>query len=77
MSALMVITSIFGALIPISTFPMYQAIGIGWTYTLIASMSIGFGLIPVLLYFFARRLNGKWSIKVHLDSQVAVVNNNT
>jgi len=41
-----------GSIIPLASYPLYNKLGLGWTYTLLASVLIALGGIIQILYFY-------------------------
>ncbi|KAB5584718.1 major facilitator superfamily domain-containing protein [Coniochaeta sp. 2T2.1] len=61
-----VASSIGGAFVPLSTFPLYRAIGYGWGNTVIAGINLSACLIPLGMFAIARKRGSKWSMVVSL-----------
>lgn len=61
-------SSIGGALIPLSTFPLYDNIGQGWGNTIIALVNLLLILIPLTMYTVSRRLGDEQTLAACLDS---------
>ncbi|KAF2426277.1 putative bicyclomycin resistance protein [Tothia fuscella] len=59
-----VASSIGGAFIPLSAFPMYNSLGYGWGNTLIALLELSLLIIPLALFISTRR-TGK-HVRIHL-----------
>lgn len=68
LAAFTVASSIGGALIPLSTFPLYDSIGHGWGNTTIALVNLLLILIPLTMYTVSRRLGDDQTLAVYLDS---------
>jgi len=61
-----VASSVGGAILPLSTFPLYGRAGYGWGNTVIAMVNLGIYSIPVSMFVLSRRLGDKWKMEVAL-----------
>jgi MFS family permease len=61
-------SSIGGSILPLATFPLYEAVGYGWGNTVIAFANVGMCLIIILMYLvLAARMYGEgWDPRVKL-----------
>ncbi|KAF6815013.1 polyamine transporter 3 [Colletotrichum musicola] len=59
-AAVMLLRSLIGALLPLGGLKMYGALGLGWGNSLLAFMCLILVPIPVLLYFYGRRLRQRF-----------------
>jgi len=59
-----VANSIGGAVIPLSTYPLYGSVGYGWGNSVIALVSLALCIIPLILFLLARGRHVSW--KVHM-----------
>jgi hypothetical protein len=64
LAASMLLSAVCGAVIPLSTFPLYESIGIAWTYTLIALLQTGLAVVPLCIYLLSNKLKGRWAVKI-------------
>jgi hypothetical protein len=55
-----VLRSVFGATFPLFGLNMYDAIGLGWGNTLLASVTLAVCLIPWSLFFFGERIRARF-----------------
>jgi hypothetical protein len=65
--AFTVASSIGGSVIPLSTFPLYDAIGFGWGNTVIGVVDVLVSIMAVTMYIASRYLGENWSLLVILE----------
>jgi len=65
----MVASSVGGAIVPFSTFPLLDAISYGWGNTLIAAVNLSLSLIPILMYFASRRSGEERYLEINLSDE--------
>jgi len=59
-SALAVLRSLAGALLPLGALDLYDALGLGWGNSLLAFISLGLVPIPLLFYVYGPRLRQRF-----------------
>jgi len=59
-----IFSSIGGAFIPISTFPLYDKIGYGWGNCVIAFINLFLCIIPLGLYAVSKKHGNEWIIEL-------------
>ena len=58
--------SIGAACIPLATFPMYDTVGYGWTFSILSLSLISLCIIPLCLYLYADYLVNSWDILIYI-----------
>lgn len=66
-----VASSIGGALIPLSTFSLYDRLGYGWGNTTLAIANFALCFIPLLMYIGSRKTGGRWILEAQVQHESA------
>lgn len=61
-------SSLGGALIPLSTYDMYDRVGYGWGNTIIAGINMVLCLIPVSMFSISKKMTNNWDMKLSLQN---------
>lgn len=61
-------SSLGGALIPLSTFDIYDRVGYGWGNTIIAGTNIVLCLIPVSMFSVSKKMAKSWDMELSLQN---------
>lgn len=56
----MLFRSLIGALMPLGGLDLYQKLGLGWGNSLLAFICLASVPVPVLLFFYGKRLRQKF-----------------
>ena len=62
-----IICSIYSAVVPLASFPLFYALGLGWSFTMMGLVVIFLCSIPLTLYVLAERLEGRWGILIDFN----------
>jgi hypothetical protein len=65
--AFTIASSIGGAIVPLSTFPLYDNIGFGWGNTVIGGMDIVVSIAAATMYIVSRYMGERWNLVVILE----------
>lgn len=73
LAAFTVASSVGGAVVPLSTFPLYDGVGYGWGNTVIAAVNLSLSFIPLAMYMASRKLGGRWEREVTLEFRDSIL----
>lgn len=59
MAACSVVRSLIGGLAPLFSHKMYQNLGVGWSFSLLAFVALAFAPVPLVFYKFGEKWRGK------------------